>query len=390
MPVLLYIVDDEPLITGMLGHFLEFVSKDWNVKCFEKPLLALESAKTEKPNVVISDFRMPQMTGTELLEGIRQIMPECIRILISGYVNPNAIDNKLTSAHQYLAKPFSMPDINAKVHKALNAVQNFKNLEIRREVLSLRTLPALPQSYYELLTALEDVNVSYSKVESILNKDTAIVAKVLQLANSPLFGGHDLSPVTDLMQCISILGTERLKGIVLSHQVFKSYTNIPDCFMPQCLVQHRFDTANFAYAFAEEMDLSEDQARDAYVAGLLHDLGRLVLIDNFDKDHEILRNRAKAENRSLSELEMEKFNLTQADIIGFLLGLWGMRERISSALTFQEHPWDAPSPDFQRTAAAVYLAHYKAHQTRHFSQFKQPELNKDYLQKNNWGDLLKA
>jgi HD-like signal output (HDOD) protein len=137
------------------------------------------------------------------------------------------------------------------------------------------------------------------------------------------------------------------------------------------------------------MELSEDQARDAYVAGLLHDLGRLVLIDNFQSIHETIRERAKSENKSLFELERETLKISQADVIGFLVALWGMRDRISAALTFQEHPWDAPNPDFMQTAAAVYIAHYKNHLSHPVSQFKQPDLNTDFIEANHWTPLLK-
>lgn len=389
MSTLIYIVDDEPLIIEMLGQYLTLSCKDWRVECFSKPGLVIEATRRQKPTVVISDFRMPEMTGTAMLEEIRQIAPECIRVLISGYIHSSALDNRLSSAHQYLAKPFSMPDIKGKIQKALVALEGFHNAEVRREVLSLRTLPALPKIYYQLLTTLEDPESSYSQVEAILAKDTAIVAKVLQMANSPLFGGPTRSSITDLLQCITVLGTERLKAVVLSHQVFKSYTNIPECFYPDGLAQHRFDTADLSYSVGKEIGLNEDQARDAYVAGLLHDLGRLVLMDNFTSEHEAARVRAKVENMPLTETEMAAFQITHADVLGFLVALWGMRDRIAHALTYQEHPWDAPTPDSLKTASAVYLAHHKAHLEHSSEQFVQAPLNTDFLESQQWLELAK-
>jgi HD-like signal output (HDOD) protein/CheY-like chemotaxis protein len=388
MPTFIYIVDDEPLIAEMLGQYLTYSCKAWQVRCFTQPGVVIEESRTRKPNVVISDFRMPEMTGTAMLEEIRQIAPESIRVLISGYIHSKALDNRLSSAHQYLAKPFSMPDIRGKIQKALNALEGFQNEKVRHEVLALRTLPALPKIYYQLLATLEDTESSYSQVEAILSKDTAIIAKVLQMANSPLFGGQSRATVTDLLQCITILGTERLKAVVLSHQVFKSYPNIPECFYPENITQHRMDTADLAYGFAKAMKLNEEQARDAYVAGLLHDLGRLVLIDNFAPEHEAARQQAKAEGKPLAEMEKSVFQISHADVLGFLVALWGMRDRIAHALTYQDHPWNAPTEESQKTAAAVYLAHYKAHLAHSSEQFVQPALNEDYLKKNDWMSLL--
>jgi HD-like signal output (HDOD) protein/CheY-like chemotaxis protein len=380
MTPLIYIVDDEPMLGEMLSQFLSKTNSDWKTASFTSPAQAIEATRQTPPDMVISDFAMPGMNGTDMLEQIRLIAPSSIRILVSGFANPKAMANKLAAAHQYLAKPYSLADIRSKIQKALNAREHFKNVELRSTVLAIRTLPAMPQIYYALLSVLENPDSSYTDVVDILTKDAAISAKIIQMANSPLFrentGGQ---AVIDLLQAINLLGTERVKAAVLSHQLFESYKSIPDFFGSQSLTHHRWETANSSYEIARQMDLKEDQVRDAYVAGLMHDMGRLILMDNFATIYRVVCQRALSENRPLTPIETDAFKMSQADVIGFLASLWGMRDRIVHAITFQERPWDAPNPDATQTATAVYLAHVKANMLHPSERFIQTEPNMEFL-----------
>jgi len=379
MSALIYI---EPALLEMLAEYLSQTNSSWTIQPYSNPAVALEAARREKPQLVISDFSMPQMTGAVLLEQIRLDSPHTIRILVSGYADPKAMGNKISAAHQYLAKPFSLADIRSKIQKALTAQDRFQNPEIRGAVLAIRTLPAMPRIYYELLAALEDPDRSYTDVVEILAREPVISAKMLQMANSPLFreGG---APVIDLLQAITVLGTERIKAAVLSHQLFGSYTPIPDYFLPGVLSQHRWDTANTSYKIAVRMDLSEDQIRDAYVSGLMHDMGRLVLLDNFGPQYREACLKALEEKKTVAEAEMAAFKVTQADVIGFLVSLWGMRDRISNAIIYQEKPWMAPNEDSRKTATAVYVAHLKSNKFRRSETFPQPLPNNDYLKEQD-------
>lgn len=380
MSPVIYLVDDEPLLMELLGQYVKKSKKSWNIVCFSEPEKALKAASENRPDIVISDFAMPDMIGTVLLEKIRLTAPNTIRILVSGYADPSALGDKLCSAHQYLAKPFSLADVCSIIQKALNALNNFHSEAVCSTVLSIRTLPALPHIYYRLLSALEDPQCSYLEVVEILKKDEAICAKVLHMANSPLFCNSARGQsITDLLQAITVLGTERTKAAVLSHQLFGSYSGIPEYFMPMTLSQHRWQTADLSFQIAKEMGVPEEVARDAYVVGLMHDMGRLVLVENFHAQYDEICQKVLNEKKPLSAAEQEAFKVSQADIIGFLASLWGMRDTISQGLTFQERPWDAPTPEIVKTATAVYLAHYKAHQLHPSEKFEQPPINLDFL-----------
>ena len=389
MSALIYLVDDEPLLLEILSQYLSKGPLGWKVECFSTPSLAIEAAGLHHPDIVISDLAMPEMSGVAMLELVRQVAPHSIRILVSGYADPKAIGNQLSSAHQYLGKPFSLPDIRAKIKKALGSLAQFQNDEIRGTVLSIRTLPAMPQIYYELLSALENPDSSYSEVADILSKDAAISARILQMANSPFFREtFDDKSTIDLFQAIAILGTERIKAAALSHQQFSKTMVIPDYFNPGGLANHRWETANLSFQLATSMNLSEEQARNAFVAGLMHDMGRLVLLDNFQSAYHEACQRALSENKTLVDIEQETFKMSQADVVGFLVSLWGMHDSISQTIIYQDKPWLAPTPEIAQTATALYAAHYKAHLAHPSEKFQQPALNTQFLEEQKVMELL--
>ena len=385
MSEIVYVVNAEARFLAMFRDCLASAGRSWKIRCFEKPEPAIESAPIDHPELILADQNLPGMLGTAFFQSIRDLAPGSIRILLTDQADPKGF----TYAHQHIAKPVSFPDLRAKVEKAMAAARSFRNPVVRNAVLALRSLPVLPKVYYDLLAALGNEHGSSDDVVDLLKQDAAICAGILRMVNSPIFAyGSEGQSITDLLQCVTLLGTERLKGAVLSHQLLKLQTGMPDWFFPAKLARHRWETADLAFTYARKMELYEAVARDAYLAGLLHDLGRLVLSTNLHEVYERICQQAITDKKPISEAEMERLTISQADVIGFLVSLWGMRESTAGALIYQERPWDAPNPDIQYPAIAVYLAHYTAHQQNRSEAFEQSPLNMEFLKAQQMDHLL--
>jgi len=100
----IYVVDDQPAVMETAVLILRSVAQ-WEVTGFKDPLEALAAVRTKAPDLVLSDQLMPGMLGSELLEQVRAISPTTMRVIMSGYV-PLTKLALVTSAHQYIAKPF--------------------------------------------------------------------------------------------------------------------------------------------------------------------------------------------------------------------------------------------------------------------------------------------
>src|SRR5271168_1106467 len=116
----IYVVDDQKNLLDITVLGLRFLGPEWEVTGFNEPLAALEAVKVKEPDAVLSDHMMPGMEGSKLLEQIRIISPNTVRLIMSGYV---ALDKLtlITSAHQYIAKPFEPRKLSDLIQRSLVA-----------------------------------------------------------------------------------------------------------------------------------------------------------------------------------------------------------------------------------------------------------------------------
>src|SRR5580700_4004928 len=146
----IYIVDDNPQVLETAVAVVGAVMPGATVTGFGDPFKALEAIKSNPPDLILSDQRMPGMQGSRLLEEARVAAPGTLRIMMSGHV---ALD-KLTaicSAHQYVAKPFDAIQLKKMLERTFAARERVKDQQLQTVVISLKSLPSLPQVHHLLL-----------------------------------------------------------------------------------------------------------------------------------------------------------------------------------------------------------------------------------------------
>jgi len=116
----IFVVDDQGPVLEVAMLLLRCCDPDWEVRGFQEPLGALEAVRSQAPDLVLCDQLMPQMLGSQLLEQIREISPPTIRIIMSGHVPLNQL-TLITTAHQYLAKPFDAARLRESVRRSFAA-----------------------------------------------------------------------------------------------------------------------------------------------------------------------------------------------------------------------------------------------------------------------------
>jgi HD-like signal output (HDOD) protein len=372
MSKLIYIVDDQPGVLITLGFLLRRIDPTWKVVEFSNPLETIEAVRVAPPNLVLADQTMPEMLGTEMLEQIRRLAPQTVRIIISGHA---ARVDHLGAAHQYLAKPFGNNALTKTIHDAVLAQESLSNPDLARLVASLRSFPVLPAVYARLIRELEKETTPSEAIISLLNDDPAILSRVLQVANSPLFRGR--VPVARASDALFQLGTRLITALVLSLHVFESRKDL--CFpeMPlDALWQHSLETARIGQTLCR-MKLSDDAANAAFFAGLVHDLGRLILIENQPEHYREACQAARASGTPLSIEEQRIFGITHSELAAFLLRLWGMESAVVEAVSKCE-----AIPGFSgfSITSAVYLANIFSRQTNSPDQLMTPEIDSKLLE----------
>jgi len=226
-------VDDEPSILSALRRL--FRARGLQVKVAEGGAAGLALLESETVDLVISDMRMPEMDGVAFLEQVRQRWPDTMRLLLTGYADINSIMGAINRGeiYRYIAKPWDDNDIVLIVQGALR----HRALEVEQ-----KRLQCLVQQQNDELKALN------ASLETKVQLRTADLARA----------------------------NERLKGnFITSIRVFSSLIELRD----SKLAGHSRRVADLARRIAVRLGLDNKQAQETFVAGLLHEIGKVGFDD---------------------------------------------------------------------------------------------------------------
>ena len=227
---------------------------------------------------------------------------------MSGYVSLNKL-TLITSAHQYIAKPFDVAKLRDVVQRSFAAQEQIHDKGLQTVATSLRSIPSLPQIHHSLLAEIQDDSIAASVIARLVSGDAGLSIKVLQLANSPLFGkGYLITNPTDAVMC---LGTDMLAAIVLSQSLFRHYESLghAELNLPR-LWNHCWETAYLAQHICRQKKLPRKTDEEAFLAGLLHEAGRFVLIDNFAAQYHAACQAARQAGSPLAPRLLDAFQTT--------------------------------------------------------------------------------
>jgi HD-like signal output (HDOD) protein len=373
----IYIVDDQPEVLETAVLIVRGVMPEALVTGFTNPGKALAAVQSNPPRLILSDQIMPGMQGSELLEEVRLSAPTTLRIMMSGYVALDQL-HVITSAHQYVAKPFDALELKELLRRTFAAQDRFADKRLQSLVTSLRSLPSLPQIHHTLLAELQDNRGASATIGQMISQDAGLSAKVLQLANSPLFGRDYV--VSNPSEAVVCLGTRMIAAVVLSQTLFKHYEGSRHQELNLSHVwNHCWETAALARRYCREQELPRAAGDEAFLAGLLHETGRLILVDNFPKEYQAACSAAREKNISLAAAMSESFGATPSQIAAYLLDLWGMPPDVVEAVSGLDRASRRDGADFSMTSA-LYIADLMASRKTPPDQFPAPEWDAGYLQ----------
>ncbi len=352
-------VDDDPGVLEGLQRMLRSMRREWRMHFFSSASEALAFLATEPVDVVVSDMRMPGVDGAEFLSQVKRTYPDAIRIALSGYADQDMVLRAVRSAHQYLAKPCSAETLKGAIErvKALRELLGEKSL--RAVVADLEVLPSLPSLYQEIMKELESEGASVKRVGEIIAKDVGMTAKILQLVNSAFFGvsRHVSSPA----QAAVLLGLDTIRALVLSLHIFSQFKG--KAFSERdvsALWEHSLTTAVYAKTIATAFGADRLVCEDAFMAGMLHDVGKLIFMQNLPEKTKQAVDRSTQSGEPLWASETAVIGTSHGQVGAYLMGVWGLPESIVEALAFHHFPSRCPHRQFSALTAvhAADFLHY--------------------------------
>ena len=311
-------VDDDENVLQAMGRSLRSMRSEWDMEFASSGPAALEIFGARPVDVIVCDMQMPGMDGWKVLAEVKTRSPQTVRLVLSGQAESGAIIRSVGAAHQYLAKPCDGASLKA----SITNIQYLRHLLSSERLATLAggidMLPGAPHIFSELLRCLEQPASSVTAVAGIVGRDVAMTANIMKLANSAFFGAR--RPITSIERAVAFLGLDTLGALVLGHSVFIApASDTAAGFSHERLWLHSLQTAMTAKAIAIQENRPPSFAQEAFLAGLLHDVGKLVLA-------------------TPAQADAAQTWAHHAEVGAYLLGLWGFQTPIVEAVAFHHAP----------------------------------------------------
>ncbi len=347
----LLFVDDDPLVLEGLRRALHGMRQTWEMSFVDGAEAALNALEKDRYDAVVSDMRMPRMDGAQLLEQIKQRYPDIVRMILSGQSSREAVYRSIAPAHQFLSKPCDPQELMARLGQAFEMRDLLANQSLKTAISRLRSIPSLPTLYDEITAALRLESPSLDQIARIISKDVGMAAKILQLSNSAFVGAS--GRVSSLVHALSLIGTETVRTLVLSVHVFSQFDGKPQIRASlSALWEHSVAVSSLAQCIAGSEGCAKAMVEQSFTAGLLHDVGKVVLLAEMPREYyEIF----EAQPAASKALERERLGCTHAEVGAYLMSIWGLPFSLVHAVAFHHHPSESTEAEFS-CLTAVHAA----------------------------------
>jgi HD-like signal output (HDOD) protein len=334
MERILFVDGNKDVLEGF-KRVLFKMRREWHMEFAASGEDALERVERGHFTAIVSDTGMPGISGIQLMQIIRENHPGIARIIVSANADMRELLDALGTAHQFLVKPVDPEILKDTLLRVMSLMNELRDPGLKSLLHKLHSLPTQPELHLELLQAIAAGSIR--EIGHIIEKDPAIAVKVLQLVNSPYLGVHQR--ITEIHHAVSLLGIDILKALVLSLEIFSKFPLSGASRRElDSIFAHCTDVANYSRVIAHEISGRRDVANDAYMGGMVHDVGKLIFLSNFNDRYLQVKEEAARTQRDIHDLERETFGVDHARLGAYLLGLWGLPEILVETVAYHHIP----------------------------------------------------
>ena len=221
----------------------------------------------------------------------------------------------------------------------------------RELVTGVVRLVSLPEVCLRVSEMLEDPNTTANDLGRVIGRDTGLTARLLKIVNSAFYGFQ--SRIETVSRAVTIIGMRELRGLVLAASAIEAFSKVPNKVLNMAhFWRHSVYCGVVAQLLAERCNVLH--AERLFVAGLLHDIGKLIISHRLPEGAKQIMDRVAEEEILDFELEKEMFGFDHAEVGGELLLQWRMPEALFQAVRYHHNPQDLT--DGQLDAALIHIA----------------------------------
>jgi putative nucleotidyltransferase with HDIG domain len=361
--ILLAVADPQALvdITQALGH-------GWEATPVSSEADALAQLEQRSFDALLADFNLGSPDASQLLNQALEKRPEMIRFLLASEADLALVAAYVSGPHEILPKPIEPASLKSRIESGVAPPDSSCDQSGGDPGTGASASPVVPVVYSEVLKALDLPDVTKRQVGEIIAGDAALTAEVLRLTNSAYLGLP--RNITDPVEAVESLGLETVKALLMARRFLAEHSHLkPGYLSLEELWQHSTNVAQLARDLMLFETKDRVRAAEALVAGLLHDLGKVVLASNFDDLYGRVHSLARKQPVALWEIEKEMFGASHGEIGACLVGMWNMPGSVVQAAAFHHEPPLGEQQDLT-PLAAVHVANVLEHQVRPSDEFR--------------------
>lgn len=334
------LVDDEPHVLEGLKRVLHSMRSEWTMTFCTSGEEALSQMEAQPYEVIISDIRMPHMSGAELLREVKTRFPQTARLVLSGYSDKESTLQTVGITHQFLLKPCDPDVLKSTIANALSPNKSEIKEEVQIGLKSLSALPTLKTNFDALAAELKKPEPQLKHIVEIVENDVGLTTKLLHLVNSDFFGASQ--KVSKLPHAVRLLGVDVLKELIDRDDVFLIWSDREiKGFSLNAFNEQSRKVSSIARQIAETEGFDKLAVEEAAIAGLIFQAGRLALMTAFKDSYKEIINHAREQSVSLSDAEHQVLGVSSEKAGAYVFQLWGFPDGMLRAISAYRNPSEA-------------------------------------------------
>jgi len=350
----LVLVDNEHHIAEAHRRALCTVRPEWKVVLASSAEAALRALEAEPTDVFIAELGKPPADGAALFEMVRDRWPATVRIALSEFAEKSVAVRLERSVHRFLHKPCDTYMLAMLIERSSTLRDIVSDPAVLAAIGGLQCIPRPPVTVQALEKVLADPDAGVIAVAAVVGRDASLTARILRVVNSSFFGvGRQ---VTRVDAAVNFMGVSLVRAITLADGATRSFTVTPDALDLDEWNQHAVRVAATARDITRAMCPNDRALADeAFLAGLLHDVGQVVLAGVAPSVWKEIERQATTELLPVNEIEVRQGRVSHSLVGAYLLSLWGLPSSVVEAVAFHHTPERLAGHMFD-AAVAVHVA----------------------------------
>lgn len=348
-------VDDEQRILDGIRRQLRDKREQWDMHFALSAEEALCVMADRSFDALVSDMRMPGMSGSQLLHRARHAHPQAARVILSGHANPWAMLPHVASVHQYLQKPCEVGLLRRTLENLTANIALLPRQSLRIAGNRVLTLPPAREPFERLLNELGREETSCESLTRIIGSDPALAAKTMQFVTTSFFGTP--RRMSSLSEAVTLLGVKALATLIVDAQLFaqtdeheRSQATVAELWQASVAIAD-------AAATLARIDGAEAWVQEqARLAGLLCLVGRAILVTDPSAHYLLDITDSRSSELTLTSIERAHYGSTQDEVAAYALRLWAFPEEVVEAVAFQSAPSRLAAPVVNRILRYLHPA----------------------------------